>query len=87
MKKRGVNMVSDKIKGLLSMKGKKYKELAQLFGISEQAMRNKFARGSFSADELIRIADFVGCQLAFEIDDIQKVLLTKDDIRKPTTSE
>lgn len=36
-------MVSDKIKGLLSMKGKKYKELAQLSGISGQAMRNKFA--------------------------------------------
>lgn len=76
-------MVSDKIKGLLSMKGKKYKELAQLFGISEQAMRNKFARGSFSADELIMVADFVNCQLAFEIDNTQKVLLTKDDLRKP----
>lgn len=79
-------MVSDKIKGLLSMKGKRYKELAQLFGISEQAMRNKFARGSFSADELIMIADFVGCQLAFEIDNAQKVLLTKDDLRKPATA-
>lgn len=80
-------MVSDKIKGLLSMKGKKYKELAQLFGISEQAMRNKFARGSFSADELIMVADFVDCQLAFEIDNAQKVLLTKDDIRKPAAPE
>lgn len=79
-------MVSDKIKGLLSMKGKKYKELAKLFGISEQAMRNKFARGSFSADELIMVADFVGCQLAFEIDNAQKVLLTKDDLRKPTAA-
>lgn len=80
-------MVSDKIKGLLSMKGKKYKELAQLFGISEQAMRNKFARGSFSADELIMVADFVGCQLAFEIDNFQKVLLTKDDLRKSATNQ
>ena len=80
-------MVSDKIKGLLNMKGKKYKELAQLFGISEQAMRNKFARGSFSADELIMVADFVGCQLAFEIDNAQKVLLTKDDLRKSVTPE
>ncbi|MDE6054312.1 MAG: helix-turn-helix domain containing protein [Lachnospiraceae bacterium] len=80
-------MVSDKIKGLLSMKGKKYKELAQLFGISEQAMRNKFARGSFSADELIMVADFVDCQLAFEIDNAQKVLLTKDDIRRPAAPE
>ena len=80
-------MVSDKFKGLLSMKGKKYKELAQLFGISEQAMRNKFARGSFSADELIMVADFVGCQLAFEIDNAQKVLLTKDDLRKSATNQ
>ena len=80
-------MVSDKIKLLLIMKGKKYKELAQLFGISEQAMRNKFARGSFSADELIMVADFVGCRLAFEIDNAQKVLLTKDDLRKPAASE
>ena len=79
-------MVSDKIKGLLSMKGKKYKELAQLFGISEQAMRNKFARGSFSADELIMVADFVGCQLACAIAHAQKVLLTKDDLRKPAAA-
>ena len=76
-------MVSDKIKGLLRMRGKKYKELACLFGISEQAMRNKFARGSFSADELIMIADFVGCQLAFEMDDTQKIFLTTSDLRNP----
>lgn len=81
-------MVSDKIKALLSMKGKKYKELAQLFGISEQAMRNKFARGSFSADELIQIANFVNCQLAFNIDNEQKIILTTDDLRDPAaTSE
>lgn len=79
-------MVSDKIKALLSMKGKKYKELAKLFGISEQAMRNKFARGSFSADELIRIADFLNCQLAFNIDHEQKIILTMDDLRPVDTA-
>ena len=78
-------MVSDKIKALLSMRGKKYKELAGLFGISEQAMRNKFARGSFSADELIMIADFVECQLAFELDDTQKIFLTLADLRSPAS--
>lgn len=31
-------MISDKIKALLNIKGKKYKELAYLFGISEQAV-------------------------------------------------
>ena len=67
-------MVSDKIKALLNIKGKKYKELAQ------------FARGSFSADELIRIADFVNCQLAFNIDADQKVILTIEDLRNPVTN-
>lgn len=80
-------MVSDKIKALLSMKGKKYKELAKLFGISEQAMRNKFARGSFSADELIRIADFLNCQLAFNVDHEQKIILTIDDLRFVDTAK
>ena len=80
-------MVSDKIKTLLSMKGKKYKELAQPFGISKQAMRNKFARGRFSADELIQIADFLNCQLAFNIDNEQKVILTTDDLRTSVTSD
>ena len=68
------------------MKDKKYKELAQLFGISEQAMRNKFARSSFSADELIQIADFLNCQLAFNIDNEQKVILTTDDLRTSTAA-
>lgn len=80
-------MVSDKIKALLNMKGKKYKELAQLFGISEQAMRNKFVRGSFSADELIQIASFANCQLAFNIDDEQKIILTVDDLRTAANAE
>ena len=80
-------MVSDKIKALLNMKGKKYKELAQLFNISEQAMRNKFARGSFSADELIQIANFLNCQLAFNIDDEQKIIFTMDDLRSSNSNE
>lgn len=77
-------MVSDKIKALLRMKGKQNKELAHVFGISEQAMRNKFVRGSFSADEMIKIADFLNCQLAFEVDHEQKVILTMDDLRNPS---
>ena len=74
-------MVSDKIKMLLKMRGKQNKELAHVFGISEQAMRNKFARGSFSADELIKVADYLNCQLVFEADSQQKIYLTPDDLR------
>lgn len=41
-------MVSDKIKALLNMKGKKYKELAKLFGISEQAIPMPFLHKYYS---------------------------------------
>lgn len=73
--------VSDKVKALLNMKGKRQNDLAELFGISPQSMRNKFTRGSFSADELIQIADFLDCTLAFELDSAQKIVLTPEDIR------
>lgn len=49
-------------------------------------MRNRFVRGSFSADELIMITDFVGCQLVFEMDDTQRILLTIADLRNSLPS-
>ena len=74
--------VTDKIKALLSIKGKKNIELAQYLGISPQSMQNKLARGSFSAEDLIKISDFLECTLAFEIDENQKIILDKSDIRE-----
>ena len=73
--------VSEKIKAALSLKGKKSIELASYYGISSQSMRNKFSRGSFSAEDLIKIADFLGGTLSIEIDN-QKITLDKNDIRK-----
>lgn len=74
-------MVSEKIKALLSLKGLKQADLAAYLGITPQSMRNKFARGSFSAEDLIKISVFVGCSLSFDIDGQQKITLTADDIR------
>lgn len=73
--------VTTKIKALLLMKGKKNIELAQYLGISPQSLQNKLSRGSFSAEDLIKIADFTGCPLSFSIDDTQKIMLDKADIR------
>lgn len=73
--------VTDKIKALLSIKGKKNVELAAYLGISPQSLQNKFTRGSFSAEDLIKVSDFLGCTLAFEIDDSQKIILETSDIR------
>ncbi len=73
--------VSDKIKALLAIRGKKNNDLAEFLEISPQSMRNKFSRGSFSADELIRIADFLNCTLVFELDNSQKITLEMSDIK------
>lgn len=77
--------VTDKIKALLSIKGKKNIELAAYLGISSQSMQNKFSRGSFSAEDLIKIADFLNCTLTFNIDDSQKIILDSSDIRENNT--
>lgn len=74
--------VTEKIKALLSMKGKKNIELATYLGISPQSMQNKFNRGSFSAEDLIKISAFTDCTLAFEVDGFQKIILDKSDIRE-----
>ena len=73
--------VTDKIKALLALKGKKNIELANYFEISAQSMQNKLNRGSFSAEDLIKISDFLGCELSFTINESQKITLTTDDIR------
>lgn len=74
--------VTEKIKALLSIKGKKNVELAAHLGISPQSMQNKFNRGSFSAEDLIRISEFLDCTLAFDVDGSQRIILDKSDIRR-----
>lgn len=77
--------VTDKIKALLSIKSKKNIELAAYLGITPQSMQNKFSRGSFSAEDLIKIADFLDCTLTFDIDKNQKIILDKSDLRNKHT--
>ena len=73
--------VSDKIKALLSLKGRKSYELAEYLEISPQAMRNKLSRDSFSASDLIKISNFLNCDLVFEVNENQKIILEISDIK------
>ena len=50
--------------------------------MSPQSFQNKLSRGSFSAEDLIKIANFLNCSLEFNIDDKQKIILDMDDVRK-----
>ena len=73
--------VTEKVKALLSIKGKKNIELAEHLGMSPQSLQNKLNRSSFSAEDLIKIADFTGATLAFEVNDNQKSVFENTDIR------
>lgn len=75
-------MVSDKIKALLKLTGKREVELAEYYGMSAQGMHNKISRGSFSSDDLIKISDFVGAELAYTLPGGQKITFDTKDIRK-----
>lgn len=74
--------LTDKIKALISIRGRKNIELADYLGMSPQSFQNKLSRGSFSAEDLIKIANFLNCSLEFNIDDKQKIILDMDDVRK-----
>ncbi len=74
--------ISSKIKSLLACKKVTAKALAQHLGISSQAMSNKIYRGSFSAVDLIKIANFLDCKLSFIISKDDEIVLTQNDIEE-----
>ena len=72
--------LSNKLKGLIKSNGKKGYEVAEYLGITDQAFRNKLNRDSFFAEDLIKIADCLGLELAF-MGESQKTILDIKDIQ------
>lgn len=78
--------ITAKIKALLAMSNKKNVELARYLGVLPQSLQNKFNRGSFSAEDLIRIADFCGAELVLLLGD-DRIVLDKSCIRETDSPE
>ncbi len=74
-------MITDKVKALLALSGKKNVDLARYFGMTSQTMSNKMVLNRYTADELIRIAEFTGCRLGFLLPDGQHIFLDPEDAR------
>ena len=72
--------VENKIKFAMRDVGKSRSDIAETLKISDAAVSNKFYRDSFSADDLIKIADCLGFELAF-INDNKKVIFDLSDIK------
>jgi hypothetical protein len=81
-KERNKMAVSSKIRALLRLKNKENIALSSHLGITNQALNNKLYRGSFSAEDLIKIAAFLDCELAFILSDKQKISLDLSDLRQ-----
>lgn len=75
-------MVSDKIRQVMKEKGVKVNELAKYMGVKPQSVTNKFARDSWSAQDLISVFDFLGCQLCVEYKPDTKLVFSMDDAKK-----
>lgn len=73
--------LSTKIKALLNLSGKDHAGLAEHLGISKQALSNKFYRDSFSAADLVKVADFTESCLSFVFSDGNKVVIDNGDIK------
>lgn len=74
--------VSSKIKALLQLSGKDHAGLAAHLGISGQALSNKFYRDSFSAADLIKIAEYTECPLAFLSKDGNQIHFDISDLKR-----
>lgn len=79
--------VSDKIRAALALVEKKNVELAEYWGITPQSLHNKMSRGSFSARDLIGVADFVGARLAFVFPDGQTLYFDPAEKAQKSTTQ
>lgn len=69
-------MITPIIKAVVQLAGLSRADLAQALGLSTpQALSNKYNRGSFTAQDLTRIAQACGVRLAF-VDDTGRAVLT-----------
>ncbi|MEG1821545.1 MAG: helix-turn-helix domain-containing protein [Clostridiales bacterium] len=73
--------ISDKIKALIKLNNADNLQIAQHLGISRQAFSNKLYRDSFSGADLIKIAEFLKCDLAFITERNQKIILEPCDAK------
>ena len=66
----------------MKMRGMKIQEVADKMGCSPQFISNRLYRDSFTAADLIKIAEVLDCTLSFTLPDGGEIRLTADDLEK-----
>ena len=73
--------VSSKVKAALHISGKKQIDLAENLDMVKQTLNNKMSRDSWTASDLINVAEFTGCKLAFVFPDGTQTVFSPDDMK------
>lgn len=74
--------VANKTRALLNLCDKKPADLAECLDKSVQSVRNKFSNDAFSISDLIKICDYLGCELQIKTGDGQVISFSTDDIKE-----
>ena len=77
--------IANKLKYVMGEKNKSRNDIAGVLKISKQAVSNKFNRDTFSADDLIKIADCLGVSLAL-IDNNKQIIFDLEDTARSITN-
>ena len=70
------------VKLMLERAGMSRKVVAESLGISLSNLNDKFTYGTFTASDLIQIADICGYNLAFIKDDSTPIIFDKNDLKE-----
>lgn len=75
--------ISKNVKSLLAQVDKKQYDLLNVLDIkSKQSLSNKFSHERWSADDLVKIAEFCGCKLAFVLPNGERIVLESEECTK-----
>lgn len=77
--------VANKMRAVLNLSNRKIPDLSSCLGMSDQGVRNKFSRDSFSVSDLIKICDALNCELSVKTQNGQVVYLGMDDLKDAET--
>ena len=72
------------VRALLSMTGKRQRDLLPAFGLAnEQSLSNKFRGERWSAADLVTVAEFTGAKLAFILPNGERIVISSDQLPDP----
>ena len=75
--------ISKKVKALLAQVDKQQSDLLDVLDIkSKQSLSNKFSNERWSADDLVKVAEFCGCKLAFVLPNGERIVLDSEECIK-----